>query len=260
MSHTKLIKSLEDVFNVKVGILSTTRQGGCSISPFDSNNLGLHVTDDPIKVAKNRQQLNLPNDPVWLEQVHGCTVVNAHEVLAQQQIDPNYIPHADACIATSLEQVCAVMTADCLPVLIADSQGYAVAAVHCGWRSLLDGILPKTLHKMSELIAKKKEGNPRFDVWFGPAISQSHFEVGLEVKTQFEQRHPSYANAFTKSPSNIDKYYADLYRIAAFELNDFNINNLVADNLCTYQNDDLFYSYRRDGKTGRMASFIWLTS
>ncbi len=260
MSHTKLTKSLEGAFHMNVGTLSTTRQGGCSTFPFDSNNLGLHVGDDPIKVNKNRQELALPSEPIWLEQVHGSRIVIANDVIAQQKVDTNYIPSADACIATKPRQVCAVMTADCLPVLIADSQGRAVAAVHCGWRSLLDGILAKTLNKMSLLLAQNKDDAISFDIWFGPAISARHFKVGLEVKTQFEQRQASHKHAFTASPTEKNKYYADLYRIATLELSHFKINKLVDNNLCTYHNNNLFYSYRRDGETGRMASFIWLAS
>jgi YfiH family protein len=227
--------------NVKA--LQTTRQGGVSAAPYDSLNLGVHVGDEPLIVARNRMLLNqlLPSEPVWLEQVHGTQVANADHAKC--------LPQADACISRHYKSVCVVMTADCLPVLLCDAQGSVVGAVHAGWKGLAAGVIESTVHAMNvqpqNLMA-----------WLGPAISQNAFEVGDEVRTAFVASQPENASAFAAKQSG--KWFADIYTLAHISLNALGITQIYGGNYCTYREKEKFFSYRRDGQTGRMGSFIWL--
>ncbi len=222
---------------------STTRSGGVSTLPFDSMNLAEHVGDDVNSVVENRQRLqrniNHPINPNWLTQTHSDRVVEYAETSCGVE--------ADGVFSSNKEQVCVVMTADCLPVLLCSRNGDFVAAIHAGWRGLANGIL---------INAVKKYSNPELLMaWIGPAISQQFFEVGSDVRDAFVSTDPKCSNFFIAKNSN--KYLADLAAIAEYQL-----SNLGADvyqsGLCSYQNKQDFFSYRRDGHTGRMASMIWI--
>lgn len=253
--------------NVKA--LQTTRHGGVSISPYDSLNLGDHVGDAPRAVARNRQLLSplLPGEPVWLNQVHGVAVVNAD--------DATCFPQADACIATHPAAVCVVMTADCLPVLLCSDDGRVVGAVHAGWRGLCGGVIESTVRAM--------DAPPQaLMAWLGPAIGPLAFVVGEEVREAFNAMQPQSSAAFTPyhqpvptvgtevgsfSPSRDKvparageqaKYLADIYLLARQRLEALGITRIYGGGLCTYTDSMHFFSYRRDGVTGRMGTFIWL--
>ncbi|HNZ56744.1 MAG TPA: peptidoglycan editing factor PgeF [Methylophilaceae bacterium] len=227
--------------------LQTTRLGGVSAAPFASLNLGAHVNDNPISVAKNRQLLSsyLPSEPVWVNQVHGVEVIDAAQSTCLQ--------NADASFTTKPNVVCVTMTADCLPVLLCDKAGSVVAAVHAGWRGLCDGVLEAAVSHMpvqaSEILA-----------WLGPAIGPNAFEVGGEVRAQFIAKDAQAEKAF-KAQGN--KWLGDIYQIARQRLNQLGVTQIyggsVNENFCTYTDATRFYSFRRDNVTGRMASLIWLT-
>jgi hypothetical protein len=281
--------------------LQTTRQGGASIAPYDSFNLGSHVGDNPLMVARNRMSLNtlLPSEPVWLEQVHGTLVANADMADCR--------PQADACIARHRAAVCVIMTADCLPLLLCDTQGSVVGAAHAGWKGLAAGVIEATVQAMN--------ADPKnFMAWMGPAISRDAFEVGEEVRAIFVENDPQAASAFAPSPlrgegekwldmtrrcgasgagmaashplpqaagsaitsdlasvvglpsrmasgsiSNVSRVWlADIYALARLRLNALGITQIYGGGYCTYREREKFFSYRRDGVTGRMGTFIWL--
>lgn len=227
----------------RVRTLVTTRAGGVSPAPFDSMNLGDHVGDAPEHVAQNRALLRarLPAEPAWLTQVHGTRVLNAADV--------RNAPEADASVAGAAGVVCAVMTADCLPVLFCDRAGTRVAAAHAGWRGLCAGVLEATVAAMhrsaGEVLA-----------WMGPAIGPDAFEVGAEVRAAFMAHDPASDAAFT--PIGEGQYLADLYRLARQRLEALGIRAISGGEHCTVIDRARFFSYRRDGRTGRMASLIWL--
>lgn len=231
----------------KVKACSTTRVGGVSKPPYDALNLGVHVKDDASSVLQNRailkEKLALPNEPLWLDQVHSATVVNADK--PQQEVCK-----ADSSVAHSKDKVCLVMTADCLPVLFCNRQGTVVAAAHAGWRGLCHGILEETIKQMNckpaELMA-----------WMGPAIGPKAFEVGSEVRQAFIDKQSDTAKAFEPS-SNAGKWMSDIFMLARIRLADAGVSNIYGGGVCTYSNPQDFFSYRRDGVTGRMASLIWL--
>ncbi|MDX1574114.1 MAG: peptidoglycan editing factor PgeF [Methylophaga sp.] len=231
--------------NVKA--LVSTRLGGVSPAPYDSLNLGDHVGDLPENVATNRQLLTekaeLPDTPLWLRQTHSTKVIDSQYWQAHIE--------ADAIISTEINRVCAVMTADCLPVLLCDKQGQQVAAIHAGWRGLCDGIIEKTVAQLS--------GAPEdLLAWLGPAIGPAQFEVGAEVRDVFIAEAPEAINAFL--PSKIGYFLADIYTLARQRLHHCGIKNSYGGDYCTVNQQELFFSYRRDGITGRMASLIWLAS
>jgi hypothetical protein len=229
-----------------VRALQTTRGGGFSQAPYDSLNFGDHVGDDPLAVAKNRQTLQLPSEPVWLQQVHGVEVVLAEQAAC--------LPKADATITRRRGAVCVVMTADCLPVLLCNQAGTVVGAVHAGWRGLADGVIEATVGTMREM-----PGN--LLAWLGPAIGPQAFEVGDEVRDAFQAHHPDAHTAFTPLPATAEgnKYLADMYLLARQRLNALGITAIYGGGLCTYTDKQRFFSFRRDDKTGRMATLIWLT-
>ncbi len=224
-----------------VKALQTTRQAGFSAAPYDSFNLGMHVGDAHLAVARNRQSLGflMPSEPVWLEQVHGNVVVNADSA--------SCVPQADACIGR--HGVCVVMTADCLPLLLCDKAGTVVGAVHAGWRGLAAGVIEATVAAMAVVPENML-------VWLGPAISQSAFEVGDEVRAVFVSRDKNTAAAFM--PGAPGKWLADIYLLARQRLQALGITQIYGGEHCTYRESDRFFSYRRDGITGRMGTFIWL--
>lgn len=235
--------------NVRAAI--TCREGGMSQGVYSTWNMGTHVQDDAEAVIENRKkliaQLQLKKNPQWLEQIHGNKVVEA--------VDDQRVRTADACFTRETGLACAVMTADCLPVLLCDTQGTQVAAVHCGWRSLSQSILEKTLQQFAD--------PTQVMAYLGPAISKQHFEVGIDVLEAFfessktSEQTDQIAAAFTPSKRPL-YFYADIYALARAELNGLGVHQIFGGNECTFANKERFYSYRRDGITGRMASLIWL--
>ena len=229
--------------NIKA--ISTTRIGGFSSPPFDSLNLADHVEDNPDTVNKNRDYLcelaDLPESPRWLSQTHGIHVLNSLDW--QQNIQ------ADAMISNSVNHICTIMTADCLPILLCTQQGDTVAAIHAGWRSLAAGIIEQTINKFhcapQDIIA-----------WLGPAIGSTQFEVGVDVYQLFTHKWPKSEQAFQQTDSS--HYLADIYYIATQCLNQVGITTIFGGDYCTVTDNQRFFSYRRDGITGRMASMIWI--
>lgn len=223
--------------------LQTTRQGGFSAAPYASLNLGTHVGDAPLVVARNRMALNslMPSEPVWLNQVHGVVVADA--ALA------SCLPQADACIAHQPGAVCVVMTADCLPVLLCDAAGTVVGAAHAGWRGLCDGVIERTVEAMG--VAPDS-----LMAWLGPAIGPTAFEVGEEVRAAFVAHQPEATTAFVAGAGG--KWQADIFLLARMRLESLGISHIYGGGICTYSDAERFYSYRRDGVTGRMGTFIWL--
>jgi YfiH family protein len=227
--------------------LQTTRAGGVSRMPWDSFNLGLHVGDTPEAVARNRAllQARLPAAPVWLEQVHGAQVLDLTDAP-----EAGALPRADAAVRRLPGRVCAIMTADCLPVLFCDEAGTVVAAAHAGWRGLLAGVLENT-------VAAMRVAPERILAWLGPAIGPTAFEVGAEVYAAFTAHAACAQSAFL--PGAPGKYWANLNQLACQRLTAQGVHRIFGGDFCTYTDAARFFSYRRDGRTGRMASLIYLT-
>jgi len=236
----------------------TTRVGGVSPPPWgaapDSGggmNLGFGSTDEPDRVRTNRERLGalLPAEPFWLKQVHGAVVVDADS-------GGDSLPAADASTAIGTDVVCAVLVADCLPVLLADAQGRAVAAAHAGWRGLAAGVLQETVARLRQRIeAHHGDTQPQILAWLGPGIGPQRFEVGAEVLAAMQVRLPLAAAAFQPAPGA--KYRADLYALATQALAQCGVSNVSGGGLCTASDPRRFFSYRRDGITGRHAALIW---
>jgi len=223
---------------------STSRVGGVSLGAWQGLNLGDHVDDDPAAVAKNREllaaRLGLPAEPHWLSQVHGTQVRLPGETPAC----------ADACFEDRPGHVCVVMTADCLPVLFCNTAGTRVAAAHAGWRGLLAGVLENT-------VARFDDPRDRVLAWLGPAIGPAAFEVGEEVRDAFVAESQSAGRHFRAHGPGY--WLADLYGLARDRLAAAGVEQVSGGELCTFSEPQRFFSYRRDGVTGRMASLIWLT-
>jgi hypothetical protein len=227
-----------------VAAAATTRAGGVSTGPFAQCNLGAHVGDDPAAVAENRRRLAealaLPDEPAWLAQVHGTRVVEASSGGPPAE--------ADAAVTRQPGVVCAVLTADCLPVLLASPRGDEVAAVHAGWRGLADGVIAAALEAMTtppeELLA-----------WLGPAIAQPAFEVGDEVRERFIRR--DVVNAAFFAPNDRALWQADLAGLARRELEAAGVT-VTGGGFCTHDESERFFSYRRDGECGRQATLVWI--
>ncbi len=224
----------------------TMRHNGHSKAPYDQFNLSGSIGDDLSAVSNNRQQLHeeleLKKPLHWLKQVHGTTI------LAIDQPQHHYT--ADGCFSQSQHQACIILTADCLPIFLCNQQGTEVAAIHAGWRGLLNDIIPAAVTKLSspanQLMA-----------WLGPAISQQHFEVGKELQVDFISKNRENSTAFNQSKRG--RYFADLYKLAKISLASCGVNEVYGGGHCTYRQQDDFYSHRRDkGNTGRLASIIWL--
>lgn len=223
----------------------TLRTGGVSVGPYASFNLATHVGDEPVAVTENRRRLreslDLSAEPAWLNQVHGVNVVEA----LPQAVPPT----ADASVGRARGQVCVVMTADCLPVLFCDRAGTRVAAAHAGWRGLAGGVLAETIKALAvppqELLA-----------WLGPVIEQPAFEVGDEVREQFNARDPANDAAFVVNERG--RWQADLYALARNELMRLGIGSVYGGGFNVFADSERFFSYRRAPKTGRMASLVWL--
>lgn len=228
--------------NVKA--FASTRVGGFSTAPYQGLNLGAHVGDDLSIVEKNRdwlaQEAKMPSAPIWLNQTHST-------VVAQVSAPTTQVLDADGVFTSSSQVVCSAMTADCLPVLLTNTQGTQVAAVHAGWRGLANGIVENALELFSgEVMA-----------WLGPAIGPQAFEVGDDVLQAFVDFDSQAHQAFT--PRDVEgKWLADMSKLATQRLNKFGITQVFDSGLCTFQHKEDFYSYRRDGVTGRQATFIWI--
>jgi YfiH family protein len=230
-----------------VRAMSTLRAGGVSTQRYAALNLGAHVGDDPALVMENRRRLresfDLPAEPVWLTQVHGVMVADLDADLVATGTQ------ADAAISQRPDRICAVLTADCLPVLLTDREGTCVAAAHAGWRGLLAGVLEATVRAMrvppQHLLA-----------WLGPAIGPRHFEVGAEVREQFMHRDPAAAAAFIGS----ERFMADLYLLARQRLRALGVASIYGGGECTFADSTRFFSHRRDQPTGRQATLIWRTA
>ena len=230
--------------------LTTLRVGGVSESPFNTLNLATHVGDNLDSVMQNRaiisSELELPTEPVWLEQIHSDRAIEAiHRPMPEQ---------ADASYTSKIGVVCAVLTADCLPLLICSNDGSQVAAVHAGWKGLLAGVVTKTI-KALEKVSSHNQG---YMVWLGPAIGPNCFEVGAEVRDDFVRKYLGNESAFVQLSS--DKWLADIYHLARIELTKIGVNDVYSSAACTFTENESYYSYRRDGQTGRMASLIWRES
>ncbi len=228
-----------------VRALITTRSGGVSGGPYASFNLGLQAGDDPRAVAQNRAQLRrlLPQDPKWLRQVHGAVVADADALTAP--------PDADASVARLPGTVCAIMIADCMPVLLCDDRGTLVAAAHAGWRGLAGGVIENTVGR---LVAAGTTPDQLL-AYLGPAIGPAAFEVGADVYEAFIARDPLAAQAFR--PQHPGKWLACLFTLAQLALRRAGVNRVYGGGLCTFTDSSRFFSYRRDKTTGRMAALIW---
>ena len=225
--------------------IQTLRSGGKSEGKYNSFNLATHVNDEINTVDLNRDLLNqyLPGAPYWLNQTHSVDVLKL----------PSQTLNGDASYTIDKNTVCVVQTADCLPLLVTNIDGTIVAAIHAGWRGLLNGVIENTIEKMNispnELL-----------VWLGPAISQKHFEVGFDVKNSYCEKHTEAEKAFHLISEQ--KWLADIYALAKIRLNLCGVKQIyggsVSDDYCTFANEVDYFSYRRDHITGRMASLIWI--
>lgn len=255
-----------------VGVLSTLRSGGVSVGRYGAGhtlggsgaldsavgitgdhggglNLGLHVGDDPTAVEQNRGLLraHLPAEPAWLAQVHGTRVLDL-----SSEYDRASVSEADASIACRPDRVCTIMSADCLPVLLADCRGTQVGAAHAGWRGLAQGVIEQTVAAM------RASGADQVTAWLGPAIGPEAFEVGIEVRRAFAHLGPQAEAAFTPVPGKADKFLADLAGLARMVLLRSGVTQVSGGQDCTVSDSTKFYSFRRDQVTGRMASLIWI--
>ncbi|WP_194757483.1 peptidoglycan editing factor PgeF [Aliidiomarina indica] len=224
---------------------TTLRDGGVSVAPYASLNLGAHVGDLPASVQRNRervqQELHIPSPINWLAQIHSDRVVR---IGADGLSD---IPEADGAYTDQAGVVLTVLTADCLPVFLASDDGQELALIHCGWRGLAHGIL-------SNAVALFKAPPASIHAWLGPCIGPNAFEVGADVLEAMTALNPNHTNAFKPSGG---KYLADLAHIAHTELLSLGLKEISASKACTYTEAEKYFSYRRDGTTGRMASFLW---
>ena len=236
-------------FPDNVKLLSTPRflDGGKSKHNFGNFNLALHVNDEKNIVLANRDLLlrkyDLPSAPVWINQVHSNISVNADSISS--------VIEADASYSKKIGTVCAVLTADCLPIFVSNKQGTVVGIAHAGWRGLVDGII-------ESLIESFDCNSEDLIIHFGPAISQSSYEVGLEVKSQYLSKNKSFESCFNFEN---DKYYLDLYKAAKMILKGYGISSINGGDRCTFKEEVDYFSYRRDGEfSGRMANLIWMES
>ncbi|WP_449287485.1 peptidoglycan editing factor PgeF [Marinobacter sp. PE14] len=236
----------------RVRAISTTRVGGVSVRPWNSLNLGVHVEDAPEHVQENRRRLadstGLDSARIgWLNQVHGTEVVELtpNNVVQTAKADASYTRHPGI--------ACAILTADCLPVILADREGTVVGAAHCGWRSLCGGVI-------EILVSEMAVASETLQAWLGPAIGPNSFEVGPEVRDAFLEHDPKAVQAFRAEGARPGHFMVDIYALATLRLNHLGVSSVTGGGLCTVQDSERFFSYRRDGRTGRMATLVWLTS
>lgn len=234
-----------------VRALSTLRSGGVSTGRYASLNLGDHVADAPEAVAENRRRLRvaaeLPTEPAWLAQVHGTRIADLDS--PSEAVPPTAVP-ADGAVTRMPGRICAILTADCLPILFASETGDAVAAAHAGWRGLVGGVIEACVSTLGAapgtLLA-----------WMGPAIGPGHFEVGAEVRDELLRGDPGAGSAFV--PNDRGRFMADLPELARRRLKHLGIARIYGGSECTHAQKERFFSHRRDGQTGRQASLVWLT-
>ena len=230
--------------NIKA--LTTTRENGVSQPPYDRFNLATHVGDNLKNVQANRDklidELNLPSEPIWLNQTHSNKVIDLND-FTSNDADGSYVN-----VTKTPPPICTVLTADCLPILICNKQGTEIAALHAGWKGLFNGIIESG-------ISTFKSAPEDLLIWFGPAMSANVYEVGEEVREQFITLNPQLEIAFKPKQH---KYLMDIYLIAKQKLNALGVNNIYGGDLCTFSAEKQFFSYRRDNETGRMASLIWI--
>ena len=233
----------------RVKTFATTRKPGNSESPYDQNNLGLHVGDDPKKVEANRRGLktllNLPKEPEWLQQTHSTDCIN---------VDIETNRNADAAITHESNRVLAIMTADCLPIMLCNQQGTEIAAIHAGWRGLVNGVIENT-------VAKLKSDSSDLMAWIGPSICHNCYEVGDEVRNTILSRYQQSETCFNPSQQSTitaPKWLANLPKLAETVLNKLGIEAVYQSKMCTFEQTEYFYSYRRSPQTGRIATLIWL--
>ena len=246
---------LQPEIAARIRAYTTTKQGGVSVGEFSGFNLATHVGDvlDNVRVNRSilREQLQLPSEPYWLNQQHSNQVL---EIPYQYRSSVS----ADSSYTLLKQHVCLVMTADCLPILVVDTNATEVAAIHAGWKGLANGVIANNLACFNAPISD-------LHVWLGPAIGSQSFEVGEEIKKLFVDLDSDYINCFKPKPSSqtsdnstqSNKFLCDIYHIARIQLKKLGVVNISGGQHCTYAESELFYSYRREGKTGRMASFIW---
>lgn len=236
-----------DLFDdTRIKSIQTTRIGGNSEKPYYSNNFGVFGVDSEVKTNLKclKNNYNLPHTPVFLEQIHSAKVEEYKAVPLRHGM-----VKADACFTRETDVVCAVLTADCLPVLITDINHSVVAAVHCGWRGLHANILQATIKKIS---VKGEE----LLCWLGPCISYKPYRVDEKFRAKFVKKDPQLAHCFYRNAKG--GWHADLKKIALTQLQQLGVKNITQSPYCTFENKNLFYSYRREAETGRMASMIWL--
>lgn len=256
----------------RVRAFNTTRLGGVSEAPLHSLNLGLHVQDNPRHVLENRQRVvqaaQVPAEPQWLNQVHGCNVL-AVDALADSEVcvkasvatslknAPNTSIEADAAFTEAVNKVLCVVTADCLPVVITNQAGTKLAVAHAGWKGLANGVLEASLAHFGE--------RETLHVWLGPAIGPDKFEVGDDVKHAFVDKDEQQRKHFVAHPTQATKHYANLYGLATRVIERTlesvgSIAHITGGQWCTYTEHTHFFSYRRDGRdSGRMALIAWLS-
>ena len=230
-----------------VRAVTTTRAGGESPAPYASLNLGTGTGDAPSTVARNRARLRsllgLAHEPCWLEQVHGPVVVRAARY--------HRAPRADASVGEPGSPPCAVLTADCLPVVLCDVSGTRVGIAHAGWRGLANRVIASCVDFMDRPVRE-------LFAWLGPAIGPESYEVGPEVRDACLAATPRAEPAFVPSPSHRGRWLADLYAIAAFQLRSMGVSRIYGGGFCTYGDRRRFFSHRRDGTTGRLATLAWI--
>lgn len=225
-----------------ISALTTTRLKGASLPPFDKNNLALHVDDNPLHVEQNRtdliRDLSLPQAPAWLHQTH-----SNHCVIVENDSNRD----ADAAITRSIHHPLAIMTADCLPILLCNKQGTEIAAIHAGWRGLLNGIVENTINKMN---------SPANNLisWIGPAICHRCYQTGNDVMDAYIKRYPFTTSAFYKAESRL---HADLPKLAELILTNLGVSSTHQSQACTFEQENEFFSYRKRAQTGRIATLIW---
>jgi len=233
-----------------VRALSTLRHGGVSAAPYASLNLGDHVGDNPASVTENRRRLvaaaGLPSQPQWLSQAHGTHVVDLD---VSSGVDAGPLAPADACFARQPRRVCAILTADCLPILLTADTGDLVGAAHAGWRGLAGGVI-------ETLVGALPVPPEQLMAWLGPAIGPQHFEVGAEVREALLRNDPGAASSF--SPNARGRFLADLGQLARRRLAVLGVERIYGGGHCTFAEADRYFSHRRDGTTGRQATLIWL--
>lgn len=227
-----------------VHALTTTRQIGYSQETYAKNNLALHVNDEPAHVFANRttlvKQLSLPAEPIWLNQTHSNVCVTVED-------DANR--HADATVTRQPGQTLAILTADCLPIVLCNKNGDEIAAIHAGWRGLVNGIIENTLAKM-------QSPTHQLMVWIGPAICVTCYETSADVKKAFIKQYPFAHPAFEDKNGKI---YANLSKIAELVFYEAGVSSVHQSGACTFESESKFYSYRREAQTGRIATLIWFT-